>query len=174
MVTGKMLRAGRRETNFVVWTGIHAIDAIFSFFGSPRSVATDLIAGSPACSSFAARFEFANGSYGHLLISPNCGKEEETYEVMGEGYCIKIDIIQCSLQIFQRAKLILDWSAPLDTARLSKDGTIEETAAFLEGLANGHAFKPTLEHGYVCMRAAELIQAGKSGNIDLEKKKEVE
>jgi len=162
----RMLRVRRRDENFAFGTGIHCIDATLSLMGTPVSVVTRRVAMPiPGRTTYNAQMEFANGAIGTFVIAPYTGHHEETYELFGHDYYVHVDIWQCRIRIHQSDEVILDWTAPAEDPGLGKDGTLAETAAFIESLQGKRPWWPTLSEAVATMQAAEAIERG--GQVDL-------
>jgi predicted dehydrogenase len=154
---GRMLRHRRCEPNFAHDTGIHLIDMVLSFMGTPRRITTcrqELH--TPEVYLFDAQLEFENAA-ATLLIAPDTGADEETCELYGENYYLRIDVNRAHCDIWHDRLQVLAWRPPADASRFYLEGTVAETAAFVESLSTGR-FWPTLADGLVSMRAAAAVQ----------------
>lgn len=147
LMIARMLRHARKEENFIVGTGIHAIDTVLSFLGPPETITRSII-------------RFANGSIAHIIIAPEVGVTEETYEIVGQDYCVQIDTIKCSIRIFDQGQKSLTWEAPEDSAPCFTGGTLGETEVFIQCITEGKGYSPDLEEGLLSMLTAEAIQNG--------------
>jgi len=147
LMIARMLRHSRKEENFIVGTGIHAIDTVISFLGSPATITRPMI-------------HFSNGSIAHIIIAPEVGVTEETYEIFGQDYYIQIDTMKCYIKIFDQGQKSLTWEAPKDSAPEFTDGTLGETETFIQYLEEGKSYSPDLGEGLLSMLTAEDIQNG--------------
>lgn len=158
-VLGRMLRHARHEPDFAIGTGIHLIDAVLSFTGAPRHVSSDRHStGRPERHFFSATLRYPERS-AHILIAPACGIREETIEIHGDDYTLKIDTFANRLQVFQNNQFVSDWR-PTSADPPELLDVINETEAFLQAVSSGTGMNPTLEEGVVSMLTAEAIQTG--------------
>jgi virulence factor len=161
IVTGRMLRSARRELAFVTGTGIHLLDTLITFMGTPRSVSTER---SPAATEgtylYSSLIDFGNGASGAVVISPMVGTEEETVEIHGQDYCIQINAERSALRIHDNGKQVLSWESPADAEYAFTCGALPETEAFIRSVRAGKGFWPTLTDSLVTMTTAEAIEAG--------------
>lgn len=159
LLIARMLREARRETNFIVGTGIHAIDALLSFMPQPTEVVSHIwhAGTTESCDS---RIAFADGAAAVLAVAPDCGVFEETYELIGSEYSLRIDTATPALTIFDRGQIALQWRAPADMPAHHKSGTLAETEVFLQAVISGQGYAPTLAAGLTSMVVAEAVAAG--------------
>ena len=161
LVLGRMLRHARREPNFAVETGIHLVDAVLSFTPRPIRVRTQRLEGAvPGSHLFDVRMTCDGGAVAGLLIAPEVGHVEETYEVYGRDYSLVIDAWTCSFRAFEGDRLAVHWQAPADAPAVFRDGTLGEMEAFVRSLEWGLPHRPNLRDALASMRVAEAIQAG--------------
>ena len=97
------------------------------------------------------------GSLADLVIAPDAGADEETYEIHGREYCIQIDEMNCALRIRERNAEVLSWQLPADAESVERNGTLGEMETFLAFLEEPALRVPTLSEGLVAMRTAEAI-----------------
>jgi len=161
LVHARMLRVGRREAGFALGTGIHAVDLVLAFLGRPTGVrARCLRTRWPGRFQFQATVEFAGGAVGALTIAPDAGWHEESYEIIGDGYCVQVDAANCGLSVYDRGQRALHWRAPAGWPAWFRDGTVGESAAFMRAIRGVEPFGPDLEEALLSMRVAEAVQAG--------------
>lgn len=160
IASGRMLRHNRREANFARDTGIHLVDAVLSFMGEPRTVAAARLAlSTPQAYSFNAHLEFAGAAVGSVLIAPAAGADQETIELYGEDYYVYIDVARARCDVWDHNQQVLAAQPPAGASRYYLEGTVGETAAFVEAIETGR-YWPTLRDGLVSMRTAEAVQNG--------------
>ena len=165
-VISRMLRHSRLEPDFVVGTGIHAVDTVVSLLGSPGHVsARTMESGVGGTQTYDARVVFRNGTIGTLIIAPAAGRVEETYEILGADFCIQVDTQKSRLRIFDKGDLSLSWTAADDADPAFLGGALAETGAFIDGIRRGSGFGPDLREGLASMLVSEAIQGG--GEADL-------
>lgn len=161
LMVARMLRLARRELGFPVGTGIHIVDTVLSFMGVPRSVAT-----AKAPTDHPGRFfsgsllDFGSGRSAALVISPDVGADEETYEIQGQGYVAQVDAIRCAVRIVEEGREVLSWQVEPHSAYELVCGALGETERFVAALRSGRGFAPDLGEALVSMRCAEAIEAG--------------
>jgi predicted dehydrogenase len=158
-ISGRMLRHARLDTDFAIGTGIHLIDAVLSFLDRPISLqAARQTAVDGRSFSFTALVRGVDQS-ALLSIAPAAGLREETIEICGDDYTIKIDTFASRMEVFQRANLVVQWTPRADDSAELLD-VIAETEHFLKCVRSGAALRPDLADALVSMQAAEAIQGG--------------
>jgi len=168
LMVARMLRRARRELGFPVGTGIHLVDAVLSFMGEARSVVT-----AKAPTDHPGRFlsvsqvDFGSGTSAALVISPDVGVDEETYEIQGQGYVAQVDAIRCAVRIVEEGREVLSWQVAPDSAYELVCGALGETERFVAALRDGRGFAPDLGEALASMRCAEAIEAG--GEVEIER-----
>jgi len=166
VLLGRMLRHNRREDNFVVGTAIHLLDAAISILGRPTHVsATNLTTATPGAYLTQACISFPGDAHAHFIISPTVGTLEETCEIHGEDYCIRIDAGDCTINIWDGGDEVLSWSAPAEAGSEYTDGTLGETEAFIRAVETGAGFGPDLQEALVSMLVSEAVAAGGESDI---------
>ena len=161
LMVARMLRHARREKGFPVGTGIHLIDTVLSIMGPPRRIRTV-----QAPTDFEGRFlysvsiDFGAGRSAAVVISPDVGTEEESFEIHGQDYTIHVDSIRCTLRVVEGRKEVLAWQPAPDAAYELVCGALGETGAFIAALQSGRGFAPELQEALVSMLASEAVEAG--------------
>ncbi len=169
LVVGRMLRHARREKAFVSGTGIHLIDTIVSFLGAPLGASTCRApTADPDRWLWDTLLDFGDGTSASVIISPVVGTEEETVEIHGQDYAIRIDTVRCSIRIADGGKEALAWETPADAEYALVCGALPETEAFLAAIRGGKGFWPDLRDSLVTMATAEAIEAGGEVRIQTE------
>lgn len=160
LLVGRMLRGQRLEPNFAIGTGIHLVDAVFSIMGRPQYVQTTRMRRAES-ETWNAQVSFEKDRAANITIAPHSGIEAETYELIGEGYRIFIDVIGIRAEANRSRHGSASWQfGDMDT--VLKEGTLEETRAFLDAARSGKPAGPNLEDALVDMLACESIQSGSS------------
>lgn len=159
-VTARMSREDRRETDFVIGTGIHLIDAVLSLLGQPEQIRTLAPPDNGDGDSFHTHLEFANGAAATILIDPVCGRHEEILEVCGTGFRLEVDLVQSRLRLFRDLKMVEEWSPP-PTGDAALADVLTETRHLLDSL-DQPVIRPDLHDGLVSMVTATAIQRGTS------------
>lgn len=161
LAVGRMLRPARREARFVTGTGIHVIDTVLSFMGTPRRVFTCRApTDTPERFLYDSVVDFGAGSSAALVISPQVGIDEETVELLGQGYAILIDCMRCAVRIVKGEREELSWQVPRGAEYAFACGALDETTAFIRAIRDGSGFGPDLHDSLVTMASAEAIEAG--------------
>jgi predicted dehydrogenase len=161
LAVARMLRRARREPGFPVGTGIHLVDTVLSFMGEPRRVTT-----AKAPTDHPGRFlsgsllDFGSGRSAVLVLSPDVGTDEETYEIQGQGYTAQVDGIRCAVRIVEEGREVLSWRAEPGSAYEFVCGALGETERFVAALREGRGFSPDLREALVAMRCSEAIEVG--------------
>jgi predicted dehydrogenase len=157
----RLLRVERYEPQHITSTGIHAVDTVCSFFDNPREVSShrwqSREQGGEAC---AAQVRFADDVTALFAIEPDAGTHEEIYELSGPGYSIRIDAVAGRLHIEDSGERVRSWEADDEMPRYVRNGTMAETAAFLDAVERGDGFAPTLADGVLSLQVAEHLDAG--------------
>lgn len=162
----RMYRHDRRERDFITATGVHALDAIASLLGPASAVlASSVTSGADGTRSFQAEVLFTRNATASITIAPAAGTTEETYEILGDDFTIALDALRHCLTIAERGRIVLDWRAPEEMPDCERDGTFDETAAFVRALAKGFAGLPGLRDGLRALRLAEALAAGGAAHL---------
>lgn len=161
-----MYRHNRREADFITATGVHALDAIASLLGPASAVlASSVTSDAEGTRSFQAEVLFARNATASITVAPAAGTTEETYEILGDDFTISLDALRHCLTIAERGRIVLDWRAPEEMPDCERDGTFNETAAFVRALAEGFAGLPDLRDGLMALRLAEALAAGGAARL---------
>lgn len=159
MIAARMFRHKRREDNFVAHTGIHLVDTVLSFLGAPRRVqASRVDTGRAGSHLYEATLAFDSGAAATLLFASAVGRQEETYDVLGEDFHVRIEALDGQVEIFDAGKPAVDWTAPPEEPPAAVNGTLAETQEFLECVAAGRAMHPDLKEAMESFTVAETIQ----------------
>ena len=148
LVSASMLRAKRREPDFITGTAIHAIDALRHLGGDVRSYRLRGGRGSKhGVPWFKAELEFAGGLPGTLFVHPDCGMVAERYELRGEGFSVEVQLgplCPYELRCRRDNRDIISESFPADAPPEVAFGVYEETCAFVEAIRTGRPVKASL------------------------------
>lgn len=160
LAVARMIRYNRTEPTFVVDTGIHLVDATNCLMGQPTGVNAW-----NRGRVWAARVKYANESAANIIISPQGGINEETYELFGPDYSLRIDTMRCSLKIFEGGQTSLEWQCGDDEEGFYKAGAFGETEHFIDAIRQGQNMTPTLHDSLLSMLTVEAIFTGQSQDI---------
>lgn len=161
MFMASILRHDRHEANFLSATAIHPLDVMISVMGMPSQINIKKSAGEIGREPVTmVNMAFPGGAIAGLMVAPDCGRVEEKYEIIGEGYCLKIDYFK-SLEIWRSGKqeleLKLDLSSPLE----EREGAIAEMAYFLDCVAGKNPFSPGIHDGLnMAILGDKILKAG--------------
>lgn len=159
----RMVRNCRTEPVFVTETGVHLIDTVLHFMGKPLSVTSGR-------SGFVwnSQIRFSDGVIAQTIIAPQAGVTEETYEIVGQDYCVRIDISKCHVHIFDHGKEVLSWSAESSAENYDyRGGGFDETGYFIDHVCKKRQIgSPDLSDAYLAMLVAEAIHAENETKLD--------
>lgn len=164
-ILARIIRHRRHEPEFATSTGIHLLDAVLSILGAPSHVATvKMPSGTSGCFHYAAHIEFTNGTHANLLMAPDSGTLEETYEIHGQQYCIHADAWNGPIRIYDNDQLVLEEDikehASAEIVREERYGTLGEMEHFITWLENPATPVPTLRDGLLALLTAEAVSKG--------------
>lgn len=168
-VTARMYRERRTESGFLKDTGIHAADLVCSFLGSPRDIhlhrwrSTDR--GEPGSHHCAAVVRF-DDAIGNFTIASSVGCRQERYEVLGESYRASIDVRECSYRFHVEGQETEAWDLDESAPGFRRNGTLAETRAFLDAVADEGPYAPTLTDVVPSMALAQRMNEGTPGRLD--------
>ena len=163
LLLARMLRGARREPDFMTGTGIHAVDTLLSFEpGMPQVSATRIAPARPgAAAAWLAQLRFDNGVCANLAVAPDCGRGEETYELCGADYQVRIDTVAGNTEVWAGYREVFRWSVAPDAPAEVREGAAGETEHFLRALQGKAAFSPNLDDALRSMQVAETIASAK-------------
>jgi predicted dehydrogenase len=147
-VHARMLRHARREPDFAWGTGIHVVDAVCHLGGPIQALDVTRPPG-PAGSTpwFLISLSFKSGLAARIELLPTAGLVDETFELAGEDYRVFVRTMGQpaeSVQCWRDGRLELEEHADPAWPLLLRNGSFEETAAFLAGLRGDAPLRPTL------------------------------
>jgi predicted dehydrogenase len=157
LIVARMLRNRRLEPEFITGTAIHLVDAVLSFTGAPVAFTHHRWTTSAGGQSCDARLVFADGSTALLVIAPDAGMVDETYELIGPDYTVRIDTLNCAVTAERAGRRELDWRQPEGTPTHMLHGCLEETEAFLSAVSGRSPYFPTLEQGLLSVTWAHRL-----------------
>ena len=158
-IDGRMLRTRRLEPDFIMGTGIHLTDTMMSLLGRCDQAESRrwTTASGGQCGS--CRVSNSSGPDGTLLILPDTGSIEETYELYGSGYYVYVSTEPTLVRVVENGKTVLEQRFDDQPAHVS-GGAMNETKAFVNAITGGSAFSPTLTEALEAMRLADAIERG--------------
>ena len=105
---------------------------------------------------------FESGAKGVLHVDPNCGRVEERYAFSGPGWSLTArsgSLDAGSLEIQEEGNVIHFEKTPGNLPGFVRNGTLNETSAFIEALINGTPPEPSLSEVVGSVRCCNEIQA---------------
>jgi len=138
-IKASICRIARHEPTFFRDTAIHAVDAIRSLAGEINGYSLE-VTNSDGIRRYAVDFRFACGANGRFHADPDSGKIEERYAFAGPGWTVVARsgaFDEGSLEIRENGQVVQSICTPPTTPDYIKNGTYNETAAFLEALLSG-------------------------------------
>jgi len=158
-IAGRMFRVRRLEADFVMGTGIHLTDTMMSLLGSCDRVEANRWKTERGGQCASCRVINHEGPDGSLLILPDTGLNEETYEIFGDRYRVLVSTHSSTVCVEQDGKTLLERSFT-DSPEYVSGGALNETRAFVEAVEGKSEFRPTLDEAIESMRLAEAIAHG--------------
>jgi predicted dehydrogenase len=143
-----MLRVMRTELDFVWSTGMHVVDGMRHVVGDIREFRFDSTGDPPASHPwYSATFRFGKTGMGCLQVLPTCGAADEVYEMMGEGWRVRVTTQQSghtTIQCWERNELkFSDATKPGDPPYVYR-GEYDEAKEFVDALLAGRSPRPTV------------------------------
>ena len=159
-LSARMLRHKRREDNFVAHTGIHLTDTALSLLGSPvRPDTTRIVADNPAPYLYTARLALESGAVAEMLFASAVGRLEETYDLFGQDWHIRVEWLSGTVEAFDAGKPSLSWKPSPADSPVFLNGTLDETREFLDAVSARRPMRPNLDDAMASFRIAETIQS---------------
>ncbi len=162
-VRATMLRNARREEEFLWGTGIHVVDVVRYIGGEVAEHEVrrvDAPAGSAPWYQIVLRF--VSGCRGSIEIMPTCGAVDETFEVSGDGFHTRVHTMGAageSVRRWRDGTLLVEEASNVAHALYLRDGSYEETTAFINAVRDGTPLHPTLSD---VLPSLEICSQGES------------
>ena len=138
VVHGSMLRVKRVEPQFVWSTGIHLLDTLCMIAGPLHATYVDSsVPGRQPNIWRLARLNSADGPAVYVEIMPSCGRMEERVRLAGDSFCVDLwtgTNHPWRVEAYHEGKLALTEESPAGQPEHVRNGTYDETAAFLTAL----------------------------------------
>ncbi len=146
-IHARMLRHARREEEFIWGTGVHIVDAVRYIGGDIESAEADIFRPSPHSPPwYEISLRFTSGCRGTIEILPTAGVVEETYALSGEGFRAEASTMGTQgARCWRGGNQEVDDRANPDEPVWRRDGSYEETSAFIRSLTDGTPPAPTVE-----------------------------
>ncbi len=162
-ITGRMLRVSRLEDYFISGTAIHLVDTILSFMDGVTQVYSERWQTKAGGRSASAQL-CGSKTKALLLIAPDSGAVVEPCKIVGDDFCIEIDVLGSTLSIMQSGSLTLERRFD-DQPPFVMDGSYAEILSFIHSVENGDRLSPTLQEALLSMRTVDAIERGAMGDI---------
>ena len=146
-VRATMIRHARTESDFLRSTAIHAVDTMRYIAGNVSSAEIHTLNATPAY-WYAIDLSFAKGVRGRIDVLPTAGLLEETYELVGEGFCAVVTSPfgpQRSLRCYRENQLTLEETPGNDTPEDVIHGFHGEVTELVEAFTHNRSPKPSIE-----------------------------
>lgn len=160
-MVARLYRVGRLETDHVFSTGIHAVDLVCSIVSTPERVVSQRWrsreTGGESCE---ALLVCADGDTATVLVTPDSGRHEETYELVGPQYTVRVDVANSRVEAFVAGDRRFVWEINDDAPMYEQSGVLAETRAFLDAVENGGPFAPDLREALTTMRTTVAVSRG--------------
>lgn len=160
MVSSRMIRKGRLEPDFIVGTGVHLVDATLSLLGRPTHVHSTRWTATSGAQCASGSIAFAGRTVALLAFLPDSGVDEETYEICGPGYAAMVETERSAVTVRADGHQVLSWAHDDEERYFEQFGALDETRAFVDAVAGGRPFSPTLADGLYAMLVAEAFDRG--------------
>ena len=171
------LRRHRDDQKFVTETGVHGINFLEYLFGPIRAVdAERWFSKEKNNYNWLARITFASGLRGLIKFFPFAGISLESIEVHGDDVSLYLDSDQHftdtpegSITIYRNTKqnkiAKRNVSVNCEGGRLTRGGFVGEYLDFIAAVQKRRSPLSNFGNSWTSMRAAEIIEQGKSGTI---------
>ena len=160
-IRGTMLRHARFDSNFLPATGVHVIDTVHMFAGSPAIQVSPQISqlSNAGIGAVSAQLQFTNGLTGDLLIHTDCGQLAEQYDIFGSGYRICVDYFH-GLTVYESDQIVYQQMYPQAIPIPQREGAITELEAFLDHVESGDLIlSPNPNDALAAAWVADQLQA---------------
>jgi myo-inositol 2-dehydrogenase/D-chiro-inositol 1-dehydrogenase len=155
-VHARMLRHNRREPDFLWSTGVHVVDAMRYIGGEIAqwkiTILSDLES-SEALEATSSTFwyvidlRFVSGCIGRIDILTTIGMVDEAFELYGDDFRASVTTMNRggeTVRCWRQGELEIDETADTTVPLFLRDGSYQETCAFIEGLQSNAPLHPTL------------------------------
>jgi predicted dehydrogenase len=144
-IRATMLRHARAEKDFLVETGIHALDTLRMIAGDIREHRVESFFAEGTL-WYTIYFTFCSGAHGLLEVMPTSGCVAETYDLFGPEYRCLIRSGYAdtgSVQAWENNQMAWQYQTPAGTDSWIRNGTYAETVEFISSIQASRAPHPT-------------------------------
>lgn len=155
---GRMVRNERREAEFLWGTGVHIVDAMRHIGGEIAKFDIQTLP-SPATPWRLISLQFASGAAGCIEILPTAGMVEERFEWFGDDFRVCVTTMGGEGEAargWRLGALELEETADANTPLFLRDGSYQETSAFIRGLQETSPLHPSLEEVLPTLQVCQL------------------
>jgi predicted dehydrogenase len=167
-VRATMLRHARTEPDFLRVTAIHAVDTMRFIAGEVIASEIRVLTAAPPY-SYAIDLHFKNGIEGRIDVLPTAGTVEETYELVGDGFCAVIISPfgpERSLRCYQENRLVLEEIIGTEMPEDVIQGFYGEVNELVQALSVGKRPTPSIEAVFpsveLCFQLADRVEQSTS------------
>jgi predicted dehydrogenase len=162
-IRATQVRHNRAEPDFIWSTAIHVLDALRYIGGEVADFSTET-RNQPGLSAqwYVITLRFESGTTGRIEVLPTAGMVEESYELFGEGFRVRLVAgsgIQRSLQCWRGGQLEVNEQASSGEPEELHNGGYEEVVEFVRALRAGRQPNPSVEDilpsARICFAIAE-------------------
>ena len=155
-----MTRHARLDPDFITGTAVHLVDTVRYIAGDARlaGVQSRKVAGAVWA---IVSLEFESGVLGSLEILPTSGVVIEQYELFGPGYRLLVRVggtDRGEAQAWEQGGSVLDVHSAQDQPEYILNGTLAETAAFLDALLENRPLQPAPQQVLGSVELCHTIQ----------------
>lgn len=159
-VKATMLRHARTENGFLAETAIHALDTLRWMAGDIADYSTEAWQVDGVW-WYRIHLDFESGTKGLLEIMPNCGHQQERYELFGPGYHLiaSVGVLDAGqVVIAENGAVILDEQPAYGMPDCVKNGTYAETVEFMDALRENRMPRPSPDEVWPSVDLCHRIQ----------------
>lgn len=157
---GIMLRHNRRERDFIWGTGIHLVDLLASLAG-PMVLSH---AAAPTATGRTGLLKSAHGIDVTLEIFPCAGRVEDRVRIVGDDCFVDLrtgPTRPWRVECWQANDVVFSAEAAHDAPVHVRNGTYDETRAFIDAVEQGRPMRPSLADALASSEVAAALQAVK-------------
>jgi len=157
-----MLRVNRREPNFFSETALHVLDAMRWFLGDIESF-SQTVAMVDGVAWRTVDLQFSNGAIGRMEVLPTCGIRDERFDFFGPDFCALATNGEMStgeFKAWENGELTVSEEPAKDQPGFIRNGTLEETAEFIQSLSDGRQPTPTPHDILQSVEICHQVEAG--------------
>jgi virulence factor len=148
-VRATQVRHARSEPDFIWSTAIHVLDALRNIAGEVTDFDAEVQRRSESSALwYVISLRFESGTYGRIEVLPTAGMVEESYELFGEGFRVRITAgsgTQRSLECWREGQKLVDAKTSDDEPEDLRNGGYQEVVEFVRALRTGTRPRPEVQ-----------------------------